>query len=214
VEQFRRKAQRENKRSLLFLDETHCVSNAIPLYSLALPGQKAKQQVQHEAFGFRVDVLDSCAVDALGPYHVITPSDRRALGTRGITKELFLDFFEAKIIPFANLRFMPKTIFIVDKATVHDMSRMYDAAHDLMPDTIVKVWFLPTNSAKFLSPLDNGFHSELQHGVADLLQYTDRSEAAVAECIHTFMRRNGGANLDSYYHHCGLYASRGLASRL
>jgi hypothetical protein len=214
IEKFRRKAQRMTKRALLFMDETRCMSNSVPHYSLASPGQRAHVQVVNETFGLRLDVIDSCAVDALGPYRIITPSDRVALGVKGITKDMFLDFFETMMVPFASFRFEPKNVFVVDKARIHDLNRMYDVAAELMPDTTVEVWTMPTNSAKFLSPLDNGFHAELQQGFAELIEKTDRSENAAVECVHSFMRSNGGANLHSYYRHCGLTSPSHFVSRL
>lgn len=214
IEKFRRKAQRLDKRSLLYLDETHVTTNAVPHYSLGLPQQKVHIQVDREQFGIRVDLIDSCAVDALGPYRIISASERRSLGTKGVQKEMFLDFFKSMMIPFANLRGEAKTVFVVDKSRVHDTQRMFELAEDTMPDILVKIWSLPTNSAKFLSPLDNGFHSDLQRGFAHLIENTDRSEKSVVECLHEFMYRYDPSKLHAYYHHCDLMRSRSIVSRL
>jgi hypothetical protein len=214
IDKFRRKAQRTNQRSLLFMDETHVTSNAIPLHSLGLPQQKAHIQVHRERFGIRIDLIDSGAVDALGPYRIITASERHALGTKGIRKEMFLDLFEVMMIPFAKLRGEAKTIFVVDRSRVHDLQRMFELAEDLMPESLVKVWDMPTNSAKFLSPLDNGFHSELQSSFAKLIINTDRSENSAAECLQSFMHHYDPSNLRSYYRNCGLVWSSGRVSKL
>lgn len=59
--------------------------------------------VDRESFAIRVDVLDSCAVDALGPYRIVSASERRQMHVKGIRKDLFLEFFEDEIVPFARL---------------------------------------------------------------------------------------------------------------
>jgi hypothetical protein len=214
IDIFRRKCQRVDKRALLFLDETHVLSNAVPLYSLAPAGEKVHLTVDRESFAIRVDVLDSCAVDALGPYRIVSAFERRQMHVKGIRKDMFLEFFEDEIVPFARLRMEPKTVFIVDKSSVHDQQEMFTVADELLPDTIVKVWRLPTNSAKFLSPLDNGFHSELQCSFAELVQYTDRSESAVVDCVQEFFVHFDPFKLRSFYHHCGLFGPGFIVSRM
>jgi hypothetical protein len=214
AELFRHKAWRRNKASLIFFDETPFLSNAVPVYSLGLPGQPASASVDRERFGLRVDVIDSCAVDEIGPHKIVTPTMRRSLGVKGVAQAIMEEFFMQDLIPFVTQHEVPKTVFIVDKSSAHSYQAWHDIAEEMMPDLFGGLWTLPTNSAKLLSPLDNGFHSELKQHYSTLLQYTSRTEAEVVSAIDCAFNICDTRNLVYYYHRCGLYAAPVRSARM
>ncbi len=92
-------------------------------------------------------------------------------------------------------------IICMDKGLAFKEEEVKEAIHDGGGTNLCDVWFFPTNTAKFVSPLDNNLWHELKDRVRAQKPATEDSTARTLQ--RQFMATQPTA-IENYYRHCSL----------
>jgi hypothetical protein len=137
----RRKIQRISKKKVVFLDEVCVKLNEAENFTLVLPGEKEYVlATDTTSYASRYDMIALCNGESVLPPIIYTPVDSvLAQAVAGIDQyPIYL---------------------VVDKASIHCQD-LVQAFHDRGCQDVKQVWFMPTQAAKRMSPLDNAlFHT-------------------------------------------------------
>jgi len=163
---------------------------------------------KHEKYEPRVDMWG--AITYSGPLvcetltskqrKKVTNSKTKKKGVKGYTKSLVKKFLKTKLAPkIKELKQGP--IICMDKGLAFKVEEVKEAIHDGGGTNLCDVWFFPTNTAKFVSPLDNNIWHELKERVRAQKPATEDSTARTLQ--RQFMATQPTA-IENYYRHCSL----------
>ena len=196
-----------------FIDEKNVHSNQIPTNTIAKVGTKAfvdKGTCASGTYAERLDMINSC-IQPNSPHEsgyacppvIFTAADRKKKGVKGINSAMFEEYLEDHYFPAINHR-DERVVTILDNARIHRKSVLYDLFFDKCPDTHVTLLFLPPYTAKYTSPLDNGFHAELDRKYRKLLvEEKDRKTETVLKALKKAFIQADHSWIQ-YYRHCGI----------
>lgn len=192
---------------LIFMDEKCVYSNAVPYYTLFKGDGKPYIDPGVPVLNCeRYDLVHACSATGLfGKPLIYTPGDRVANGSKGITAVMFeRDYIESIIIPAINAC-NHRCVIVMDNARIHREQKLEELFAKKCNGNFGGLLFIPPYTAKFSSPLDNGYHSSLDHHYRQALsQKKHRCEKDVLEAIdEAYARANN--SFDKYYRHCGLF---------
>jgi hypothetical protein len=194
------------KSNVLFIDETYLRLNAVPSKTLVAPGQsKFVVAEDTSAYAARYDMIACCSGTRVFPPKIFTPADRQALGVKGIRKHMILKYIEDILAQAAGALDLYPLVLVMDKSTAHNAGEMLQMFHDNGCQDMQRIYLMPTNSAKRMSPLDNSlFHSwKLKCKKRGHLKEAN-IEQIMADCWNTINE----STLRNYYRHCGLMYGR------
>jgi hypothetical protein len=199
----RRKLQRIDSHDLIFMDETNVKESISHRGGMSPAGTRAPLLVTDTSrYCARYDVMASVCLDGPLPMRVVTPEDRDISNQKGIDQEIFLDYLSDDLIP-ALSNYPPRQwCFITDRASIHNLGEIQEELNSLdYTPTIQHVVLLPTNTAKYVSPLDNC----LWHLWKDRVRQT---EMRLGEGLDTLLVRTWGGMekrvIHSSYRKCRL----------
>ena len=176
---------------------------------LASRGHPATAKVtKAEKYQQRVDMYG--AVSGSGPVacETKTSQERRAItnqktgkkGVKGYTKAMLKDFLTKKLAPKLKAKREKMTV-CMDKGLALKKDEAKEALQKGGARNIQDIWILPTNSAKFVSPLDNTLWHALKERVRARKPET---EEETAEVLRAEFMGFSATEIKQYYKHCGL----------
>jgi hypothetical protein len=159
IANIRKKIQRIDKRKVVFMDEVSVKLNEQQNFTIVLPGEKSNViATDTTSYSKRYDMIACCNGERVLPPIIFTPKDRLSQGVKGINKQMLeraVDSILAQAV--GALDVFPVTL-VVDKASIHKQD-IIQVFHDRGCQDLQEVIFMPTQSPKRLSPLDNAlFH--------------------------------------------------------
>jgi hypothetical protein len=159
IANIRKKIQRIDKRKVVFMDEVSVKLNEQQNFTIVLPGEKSNViATDTTSYSKRYDMIACCNGERVLPPIIFTPKDRISQGVKGINKQMLeraVDSILAQAV--GALDVFPVTL-VVDKASIHKQD-IIQVFHDRGCQDLQEVIFMPTQSPKRLSPLDNAlFH--------------------------------------------------------
>lgn len=155
----RRKIQRVSKKHIIFLDETYIRVSEAPTSTLVLPGQDACVVVEDtSAYAARYDMIACCNGERVFPPMIFTPKERADAGVRGINKKMLVKYIQDILAQQLGALDAYPLYLILDRASIHSQDLLQEF-HDMGCQDVKDIWFMPTQAAKRMSPLDNAlFH--------------------------------------------------------
>jgi len=96
------------------------------------------------------------------------------------------------------------SIVVCDNARVHNEEEISDLFEEVCPETCGQVIMQPKYAAKYISPLDNGAHSAMEHKFRSKLHKTDFSVNSMLECINECYYEMDGEQFQNFYRNCNL----------
>ena len=156
IAKFRRFLQRIPNSRLIFLDETVIYGVMLPRRTLVAPDYQPYILVNKpSAYAERYDFIR--AINGSEPIACKTwsPEDRAIRGVKGVRKEAVNEWIVNDLAPSIN-RLGDNDIYLVcDKSRAHNRLDMLQALNAGHCGSVVDVLFMPSVSAKYVSPLDN-----------------------------------------------------------
>jgi hypothetical protein len=208
IADLRKKIQRLSKANVLFLDETHLRVNEAPTHTLVAPGESAYVVVEDTtAYAKRYDMIACCTGKEVLPPIIYTPDERKELSVKGINTKMLVTYIQQILAQAAGALDRYPLYLVIDKATCHNKSQILEAFHDNGCQELVDIWFMPTQAAKRMSPLDNSLFHEWKECCR---QHHPISSHHIEQLMADEWNNTSPANLHHYYQHCGL-TSRGDA---
>jgi len=209
VAKFRRKCQRVNKNRLVFIDGTGIRSEPRKLRGLAprgsIPRVTAKR---HEKYEPRVDMWGAISYSEPLVCETFTSQQRKKVintrsgkrGVKGYTKPMVKNFLKKKLAPKIK-KLKGKPILCMDKGLAFKEEEVKEAIKSGGATNLHDVWIFPTNTAKFVSPLDN----TLWHGLKDRVRARKpATEDSTARIMKREFMATPPTEIKNYYRHCGL----------
>jgi hypothetical protein len=202
IADLRKKIQRTSKGNVLFLDETHVRLSAAPARTLVAPGEKEYVVVEDTStYARRFDMIACVSGKEVLPPIIYTPDDRKAHNAKGINTDMLITYVQQILAQACGALDRYPLYLMLDKATCHSKAKLLEAFHDHGCQELVDIWFMPTQAAKRMSPLDNSLFHEWKERV--------RSRHPITESNITQLMSDEWNNLPPqhifhYYKHCGL----------
>lgn len=199
---FRRRCQRHGIQHLVVLDETGIRLDEIPRKTLVAKGENEIILVDDSSgFAPRYDIICCVNGNTCLPLRVYSPEERRKLGVDGIRKEMFNDFVVNELAQAVGSIDLYPLYLIMDKCKVHNRAELLEAFHTNGAQNVKDIWYLPTQSAKRMSVLDNALIHEFKERVR--AQYPIHKHtliSSITKAWHSIPYQH----IKSYYHRCGL----------
>jgi hypothetical protein len=202
VAKLRRKIQRLNKANVLFLDETRMRLNEAPARTLACPGEKEYVVVEDtSAYAKRFDMIACCTGKEVLPPIIYTPDERKELNVKGINTKMLVKYIQDILAQACGALDRYPLYLILDKATCHSKPKLLEAFHDNGCQSLVDIWFMPTQAAKRMSPLDNSIFHEWKERVRKRHPITKNN---IEQLMSDEWNNIPPNHLSHHYKHCGL----------
>jgi hypothetical protein len=176
----------------------------IPRTTLRAEGQSGVVEVkQPETFSPRFDFLAAVSERPLA-IRTISPANRRALGTRGVGKDVVIDWLETDVAAAIKDMGAEHVWLICDNRPIHDPDEIKEALHFGGAKNVDGVYQFPAYSAKYLSPLDAGIFHHFKQKVREHapLRTENMGEIMVKEFFELSTEL-----ISSYWHKCAMMRS-------
>jgi hypothetical protein len=159
IGRIRNKLKRIPKSNILWMDETYYRLNDSQRRTLVLPQNKPIVKVKStDKYGPRYDMITFINGDQVFPPIIYTPEERKKRRVKGITADMLNSFIEDYLArSIAGIDKYPLYL-LCDKSSIHNIEQMKESFQNGLCFEIVDISFMPTKSAKRLSPLDNGLY--------------------------------------------------------
>ncbi len=166
IGQFRRSLQRIANDRLIFIDEIAIYSVMPPRKTLVAPGQKAFVLVeQPSAYSKRYDFIG--AINGTGPIACMTlsPEDRKYRKISGVSQLVVNEWITDTLAPAIKRLNIDNIYLICDQSRAHNTMDMAEALRAGKCKSVKQILYMPTASAKYLSPLDNPLWHSFQESL-------------------------------------------------
>ncbi|CAF3554161.1 unnamed protein product [Rotaria sp. Silwood2] len=118
------------------------------------------------AYSQRYDFIGAINGSQSIAYIVLTPDDRKAKGIEGIRKHVVNDWITNTLGPAINALNIDNMYLICDRSRAHHKENMMNALKKVKCKSVLDIYFMPTASAKYVSPLDN----PLWHSIKEVIR--------------------------------------------
>ncbi|CAF0977387.1 unnamed protein product [Rotaria sordida] len=156
IGKFRKFLQRISNDRLIFIDEIAIYGIMPPLRTLVAPGHQSfvivdKPSAYAERFDFIGAINGSKPIACM----TLTPVDRKAKDIQGVRKEVIHEWIIKSLAPAINRLNIDRVHLICDRSRAHNRAEMMQAFIMGKCKSVINVHYMPTASAKYISPLDN-----------------------------------------------------------
>jgi hypothetical protein len=187
---FRKKCQRVAKNSLVFIDGSGIRSEPRQLTGLAPSGQTPRTTTnKSEKYEPRVDIMGAISFNGPLACETKTSSQRKAIpnprkrkmGVKGYTKDMVKKFLRNQLAPEIEAMETKEVIVCMDKGLSFKEEEVKEEIRLGGAKNLKDVWILPTNTAKFVSPLDNTLWHSLKERVRARKPKTELGTAKIVK---------------------------------
>jgi hypothetical protein len=151
------------------------------------------------AIGFNSPL--ACETKTSSQRKSIVNSKTKKKGVRGYTKEMVKNFLKIKLAPKIKAMGVKKVIVCMDKGLAFKEQEATKQLRLGGATNVLKVWILPRNTAKYVSPLDNTLWHSLKQRVRARKPNSEQETATVAE--EEFMAISQ-TDIHNYFRNCKL----------
>jgi DDE superfamily endonuclease len=169
IADLRRKIQTVGAQHVLFLDEVPFKLSETESHTLVLPGESAYVEVDDtSSYAPRYDMIAACSETEVLPQLIFTPSERDALGVRGINQKMLIKYIQDILAQACGALDRYPLYLVLDRASIQNEQKIVEAFHDNGCQELVEVWKMPPKAAKRMSPLDNALSHHWKERVRKL----------------------------------------------
>jgi hypothetical protein len=195
---------------LVFIDGSGLRAEPRSRTGLAPKGQMAKTTAKKpEKYEPRVDIMGAINYDMPLACETKTSSQRKSTknkktgkkGVKGYTKEMVKKFLKNKLAPKIQTMKARKVIVCMDKGLAFKEDEAKEQLRLGGAQNVDKIWILPKDAAKYVSPLDN----TLWHSLKDRVRARKpKSEPATARIINEEFMGISKTDIHNYFKNCKL----------
>jgi DDE superfamily endonuclease len=176
--------------------------NAAPTQTLVASGEKEYVVVEDtSSYAKRYDMIACITSKEVLPPIIYTPDDRKAHNAKGINTDMLIIYIQQILAQAAGALDRYPLYLIIDNATCHSKAKLLEAFHDNGCQELVDIWFMPTQAAKRMSPLDNSLFHEWKERVRSRHPIT---ESNITQLMSDEWNNLPPQHISHYYTHCGL----------
>lgn len=156
IASLRRKLRRVPKRNIIFVDESQLRLNDCPSSTLVAPGENACAVVYNDtSYATRYDIIGFVNSEQVFSPMIYGPEERKQWGSKGITSNMFNTFIEDYLARSIAALDQYPLVLCCDKSNAHNAEKIKESFENGLCFEISEIIYLPTASAKRISPLDN-----------------------------------------------------------
>jgi hypothetical protein len=204
----RRWAKKIHKKNLIYMDETQLKLNEAPRTTLVAPGETEYVIVEdNTSYAARYDMICFMSGEKVFPAIVYSPEDRASRGVKGITSDMLNEFIVNQLGPSLGAYDRYPLYIICDRSTIHNIDKMNDSFIEGYCHEVKEIRYMPSKSAKRLSPLDNGLFHDWKERCR---KHSPLTKKNIISVMITEWERTTSEQLFKYYKHCGLTYSRNV----
>src|SRR6266702_3616296 len=197
----RKKIQRISKKKIVFRDEVSVKLNEQQNYTIVLPGEKPNViATDTTSYSKRFDMIACCNGERVLPPIIFTPKDRISQGVLGINKQMLERYVDNMLAQAVGALDVYPVILVMDKASIHKRD-IIQVFHDRGCQDLQDVLFMPTQSPKRLSPLDNALFHVWKERVR---KHAPLTEDNVVQVMSKEWENMSSRYIQSQYRKCGL----------
>jgi len=206
IAKVRRKMRQIPNAKIVVMDETYYTLSEAPKRTLVYPGHKALVQVfDNSRYAGRYDMISFISGEKVHPPIIFSPEERKERRVKGITSDMLNSYIEDYLArSIAALDKYPLYL-LCDKSSIHNPSKMKESFENGLCFEIVDISFLPTKSAKRLSPLDNGLYHSWKEGCRNHFPLTPKN---IKQIMSDEWENIEQEKITAAYRHCGLTRAR------
>jgi len=176
--------------------------NEAPKRTLVAEGQKQYVvATDTSSYSARFDMIACITGDRVLPPIIYSPADRRRLGVQGITLDMLKNYISDLLAQSVGAVDQYPMILVFDRSTIHHSDEVLVEFHLNGGQNLKEVIKMPTQSAKRLSPLDNGLFHDWKQRVR---QHGPLTEQNMKTVMSDEWNATTKQQLKSYFHHCGI----------
>jgi hypothetical protein len=206
IARFRRWSHRLAKKHLLFLDETALKLNEAPTHTLVYPGEKSYVVVEENtSYAARMDMIACISSQKVYPPIIFTPKERSLEGVKGVTTDLLIRSIDGLLAQAVGAVDEYPTYLCIDNSSIHNHDKMIESFHFNGAQNVKDIKYMPPQSAKRLSPLDNSLFHEWKERVR---QHEPLTAKNIINIMSDEWNNLPQEHLKKYYHHCGLMSGQ------
>ena len=132
---------------------------------------------------------------------IYSPEDRKQLKVDGITGDMLNSFIEDYLGRAIAAKDRYPLYLLCDKSKIHNIEKMKESFQNGLCFEIVDISFLPTQSAKRLSPLDNSLYADWKRRCR---QHHTITPDNIRQIMSDEWEQTAKEKIKAYYKHCGL----------
>jgi hypothetical protein len=214
VVSIRKKCQNVAKNRLVFIDGSGIRAEPRQLKGLAPLGQTAKTTASKpEKYEPRVDIMGAISYTSPLACETKTSKQRKNYlnprklskknkkGVKGYTKQMVKDFLRLKLAPKIKEMKAKKIIVCMDKGLAFKEEEAKEQFRLGGTYKVKDIWILPTNTAKYVSPLDNTLWHSLKERVR---ARKPKSEDHTAKIVNEEFMAINETDIKNYFKNCKL----------
>jgi DDE superfamily endonuclease len=153
------------------------------------------------AYAKRFDMIACCSGKEVLPLIIYTPDERKELKVKGINTKMLVTYVQQILAQAAGALDRYPLYLILDKATCHSKVKLMEAFHDNGCQSLVDIWYMPTQASKRISPLDHSLFHEWKERVRKRHPITANN---ITQLMSDEWNNVTVEHLSHYYQHCGL----------
>lgn len=152
------------------------------------------------SYAARVDMFACIHPSKPLPVQTVTPDERREAGEKGLTIRRFMLYISEVLGPAVAELGEASYVLILDNATIHNEAKIKVAFSEAGVE-IQQVLYLPTISAKRLSPLDNALFHDWKQAVR---KHSPLSIESLPDIMAQEWDQISQSLIQAHFKHCGL----------
>ena len=202
IADLRKGIQRIDKKNILFLDETAMRLNEAPTRTLVYPGESEYVVVEDTTvYAKRYDMIACCTGNEVLPPIIFSPDERKQINVKGINTKMLVKYIQDILAQACGALDRYPLYLVLDKATCHSKDKILEVFHDNGCQSLVDIWYMPTQAAKRMSPLDNSIFHDWKERVRKRYPITQDN---ILQLMADEWNNQPTSNIFSHYRHCGL----------
>lgn len=192
------------------MDGSGIKSEPRPLRGLSVSGTPAVTTAEKpEKYEPRIDIMGAISYDGPLVCETKTSKQRKTIpnskkgkkGVKGYTKAMVKNFLKNKLSPKIQDMKAKEVIVCMDKGLAFKEEEAKKQFRDGGAQKVKAVWILPTNTAKYVSPLDNTLWHTLKERVRARKPRTEEGTARIVKEVFDGFTRS---EIQNYYRNCKL----------
>jgi hypothetical protein len=144
-------------------------------------------------------MIACCTGKEILPPIIYTPDERKELNVKGI--KMLIKYVQDILAQACGALDRYPLYLVLDKATCHSKAKLLEAFHDNGCQSLIDIWYMPTQAAKRMSPLDHSLFHDWKERIRKRHPITKNN---ITQLMADEWNNQPTAAIFSHYRHCGL----------
>jgi hypothetical protein len=187
---------------LIFIDQSQIKVGNGRLKGLAPSGEPATDVGKTaREWGLRVDMMAAISGEGRVALKIMTPEDRKEVGTKGWRKWMVLRFIRVQVAGYVHRAGITDATVVVDKALKISAEEVEREMKRGGAVRVAPAVVMPASTPNYISPLDNNLWHEMKHAIRE---ENAQDVDTLVRVIRKVWENISSDSIRAYYHQCAL----------